>query len=79
MEPGRETCWAQVWHLWTIIIPRRTISTVRDVTNFGAGLRTQDIPILPLTFELSFDNFRTVRRCRLIWRDGDFLGVAFQN
>jgi hypothetical protein len=53
--------------------------TIRDVTNVGAGLRAQDIPILPLIFELSFDNFRTARHCRLIWRDGDFLGLAFQN
>jgi hypothetical protein len=53
--------------------------TITDVTDVGAGLRAQDIPILPLTFELSFDNFRTARYCRLIWRDGDFLGLAFQD
>jgi hypothetical protein len=50
-----------------------------DITNVGAGIRTQDLPVLPLSFELSFDNFRTVRKCRLIWRDGDFVGVAFEN
>jgi hypothetical protein len=50
---------------------------VRDITNVGAGLRIQDFPVLPLSFELTFDNFRTVRRCRLIWRDDDFVGVAF--
>ena len=54
--------------------------TVRDVTNLGAGVRTQDdLKIVPLDFALSFDNFRTIRMCRLIWRDGDFLGVAFQS
>jgi hypothetical protein len=52
---------------------------VTDITNVGAGIRTQDLPALPLNFELSFDNFRTVRKCRLIWRDGDFVGVAFEN
>ncbi len=51
--------------------------TVRDITNVGGGVRIQDLPALPLHFELSFDNFRTARRCRLIWRDGDFIGVAF--
>ena len=51
--------------------------TVRDITNVGAGVRVQDLPALPLNFELSFDNFRTSRKCRLIWRDGDFIGVAF--
>jgi hypothetical protein len=52
---------------------------VTDVTSAGAGIRTQDLAILPLNFELSFDDFRTIRKCRLIWRDGDFLGVAFEN
>ena len=50
---------------------------VRDVTNVGAGIRIQDLPALPLNFELSFDNFRTARKCQLIWRDGDSVGVAF--
>jgi hypothetical protein len=54
--------------------------TVRDITNLGAGIRIeQDLKIVPLDFALSFDNFRTIRMCRLIWRHGDFLGVAFQN
>jgi len=50
---------------------------VTDITNRGACLRTQDLSVLPVNFDLSFDNFRTIRRCRLIWRDGDSLGVAF--
>ena len=53
--------------------------TVCDVTNLGAGIRTQDLKIVSLDFALSFDNFRTVRMCRLIWRQGDFLGVAFKS
>ncbi len=52
---------------------------VTDITNAGAGIRTQGLAVLPLNFELSFDNFRTIRKCRLIWRDGNFLGVAFEN
>jgi hypothetical protein len=52
---------------------------VTDITNAGAGIRTQDLAVLPLNFELSFDNFRTINKCRLIWRDGNFLGVAFEN
>ena len=52
---------------------------VMDITNRGAGIRTQDLAILPLNFQLSFDNFRTVRNCRLIWRDNDFLGVKFEH
>jgi hypothetical protein len=53
--------------------------TVRDVTNLGAGIRTQSLQIMPLDFELSFDGFRTVRKCRLIWREHEFFGVAFEN
>ena len=52
---------------------------VRDVTNVGAGIRTQDLSVLPVNFDLSFDNFRTVRKCRLIWRYEDYIGVAFEN
>jgi hypothetical protein len=53
--------------------------TVRDVTNLGAGIRVQDLQIMPLGFELSFDGFRTVRKCRLIWRQDEFFGVAFES
>lgn len=52
---------------------------LRDLTEAGAGIRVDRINIIPLTFELSFDNFRTARACRLIWRDGDFVGVAFRS
>jgi hypothetical protein len=52
---------------------------VRDVTNHGAGLRLNGLNILPSEFGISFDNFCTMRRCRLIWRDGDFVGAAFES
>ncbi|WP_426524570.1 PilZ domain-containing protein [Bradyrhizobium sp. McL0615] len=52
---------------------------VQDVTNSGAGIALHSLNLLPLDFELSFDNFHTVRECRVIWRQGDFVGVAFQN
>ncbi len=32
---------------------------VRDVTNLGAGIRLEGLNILPLEFDLSFDNFLT--------------------
>ena len=51
---------------------------VRDVTNHGAGLRLNGVNIVPPDFGISFDNFRTMRRCRLIWRIGDFVGAAFE-
>jgi hypothetical protein len=52
---------------------------VRDVTNLGAGIRFNGLTIVPFEFGISFDNFRTMRRCRLIWRDGDFVGVVFES
>jgi hypothetical protein len=51
---------------------------VRDVTNHGAGLRLNGLNIVPSDFGISFDNFRTMRPCRLIWRNGDFVGAAFE-
>jgi hypothetical protein len=51
---------------------------VLDITNSGARLRTQGLALLPLNFDLSFDSFRTIRKCRLVWRESDFLGVAFE-
>jgi hypothetical protein len=52
---------------------------VRDVTNRGAGLTLNDLKIVPYEFAISFDNFRAMRRCRLIWRNRDFVGVAFES
>lgn len=52
---------------------------VQDVTNAGAGIELHMPNLLPPDFELSFDNFHTVRECRVIWRQGDFIGVAFLN
>jgi hypothetical protein len=52
---------------------------VRNVTNQGAGLRLNGLNIVPSAFDISFDNFRTMRRCRLIWRDSDFVGAAFES
>jgi hypothetical protein len=39
----------------------------------------RDLNVLPPSFELTFDNFHTIRRCRVIWQQGDLVGVAFQN
>jgi hypothetical protein len=49
---------------------------VRDVTNSGAGIQIERMPIIPINFELSFDNFKTIRKCRLVWRHNEFVGAA---
>ena len=53
--------------------------SVRDVTNRGAGIYLNGVNFIPITFEISFDNFRTARKCNLVWRELDFVGVAFEN
>ena len=50
---------------------------VRDLSSDGAGLRLNNLPLLPNEFSLSHDGFRTTLACRLVWREGDFAGVAF--
>jgi hypothetical protein len=52
---------------------------VTDITNAGACIHLRDLPVLPLNFELSFDKFRTSRKCLLIWRDRYCAGVAFES
>jgi hypothetical protein len=52
---------------------------VRDITAIGASIRLERLNLLPLIFLLSFDKFKSVRTCRLKWRDGDFVGLAFEN
>jgi hypothetical protein len=51
---------------------------VRDFSREGAGLRLNGMALLPIDFKLSFDGIRHTFGCHLIWRDGDFAGVAFQ-
>ena len=51
---------------------------VRDATNSGAGIRLEALNVLPVEFYLSFDRFRTARKCRLVWRDLDFVGAILE-
>jgi hypothetical protein len=52
---------------------------VYDVANSGARIGLQGPKVIPPEFALSFDNFRSVRMCRLVWRQGDFFGVVFES
>ena len=52
---------------------------VRDVTNLGAGIRLNGLNMVPAEFGISFDSFRTMRRCRLVWRHRDVVGAAFES
>jgi hypothetical protein len=52
---------------------------VLDLSNHGAGIQlAPDLNIYaPMLFELTFDNFRSTRQCRLAWQHNDKLGVCF--
>jgi hypothetical protein len=48
-------------------------------TAFDVGKLRLWVFILPSEFGILFDNFHTMRCCRLIWRDGDFVGAEFES
>ncbi|MVT64479.1 hypothetical protein GPL21_05050 [Bradyrhizobium pachyrhizi] len=50
---------------------------VRDITEGGAALRAEDPPSsLPDQFTLIVPPSKTYS-CNVVWRDGDWVGVAF--
>ena len=50
--------------------------SVRDLSHLGAGIRLNGLAILTTEFRLSLDGMHTTVPCRLIWRDGDFVGLS---
>jgi PilZ domain len=51
--------------------------TVRNITSDGACLSFAAAMPAAESFALSFDNFRSTRACRVVWRQTDTLGVCF--
>lgn len=49
-----------------------------NLTSHGACLRFAATMHAPEIFEISLDNFRSVRTCRVAWRNAERLGVAFR-
>jgi hypothetical protein len=50
---------------------------VRDFHDQGAGLELRWSRIFAKRFDLSFDGFKTTKRCRLVWHDKNVCGVEF--
>lgn len=50
---------------------------VFDVSSRGAGIQLAPNQHAPELFELTFDNFRSRRQCRLVWQHNDKIGVCF--
>jgi PilZ domain len=51
--------------------------TVRNLTNHGASVHLASSVGIPDVFSLSFDFGRSSRRCRVIWRTENKIGVVF--
>jgi hypothetical protein len=65
-----------------IIPPRRGSMihcTVQNITSSGACLKLANTYGLPETFELTFEQGRTRRACRVVWVTADQVGVAFED
>jgi hypothetical protein len=50
---------------------------VRDFHDQGAGLELRWSRIFAKRFDLSFDGFKTTKRCRLVWQNKNVCGVEF--
>jgi hypothetical protein len=49
----------------------------RNLTNSGAGLEVPNATGLPETLDLTLDAGHSFRRCRLVWRKLNKVGVEF--
>ena len=65
-----------------IVVARRGVEkvqvTLQNLTSTGACLTLSSADMVPDTFELTFDQGRSCRPCRVMWRSGDQLGVSFE-
>jgi hypothetical protein len=80
MDERREIPRTQVAREAQVLIPgsgHPIPGSIRDLNAKGAGLCVYTA-ILPPTFYLSLDSFRTTRLCRLIWRSHEKVGVMFE-
>jgi hypothetical protein len=50
---------------------------VKNLTNSGARLELPSLIGIPPSFELSFDQGRIMRSCRVMWQKGNNIGVSF--
>jgi hypothetical protein len=49
-----------------------------DVSSTSAIVHADGLGLLPIHFYITFDDFLTVGKCRLAWRDRDDIGVVFE-
>ena len=49
-----------------------------ELCQTDAVVHADKLGLLPVNFYLTFDDFLTVAKCRLLWRCRDDIGVAFE-
>jgi hypothetical protein len=50
---------------------------VMNFHNQGAGLHCSTFHIVVFEFDLSFDGFKTIKHCHVVWRHRNYCGVEF--
>jgi hypothetical protein len=51
---------------------------VQDLSSSGACIQVENLPDASSSFDMSFDGFRSIRACRVVWRKSGKLGLAFE-
>src|SRR5258705_2023544 len=49
-----------------------------DVSRTNAVVHADGLGLIPIHFYITFDDFLTVGKCRLLWRHRDDIGVVFE-
>ena len=49
-----------------------------DVSQTSAVVHSDGLGVLPMQFYVTFDDFLTVGKCRLTWRDRNDIGVVIE-
>ena len=71
----------KIRHSGKVLVRGETVHdcTVNNVTGLGVCIEFAfQIEELPETVDFSLDNFRTIHSCRIIWREANIAGVAFE-
>jgi len=50
---------------------------LRDINDFGIGLRLNDPDVIEGTFKITLDNFKSVQSCRMMWSRGRYIGATY--
>jgi hypothetical protein len=82
MHERRRSARTLVFKAAQLLAPnRRKVAgcTVRDLSAGGACVDIASAEEIPQFLDLSFDWFRSFRRCEVRWRSANRIGVAFRS